>query len=391
MLALAGYAREAKDDRSPPATCKVERRDIVESCSEDGILEAHRIHSFYPDVGNSRLIALRVKEGDAVKKGDVLFEFDRRRVDSEKQLLQAKLDAAEIKLGLLGERRTGAEPIRARQDLVRAEQQHKDAVRARDIRKEMAAAGLASAADLDRLDSEAKAAELGVELARLQASEFDTHAKSPEIVDLEVQIVECRNALSELALSQQEFTGVAPFDGRIVRVNDTIKNLQSVASDVNLRFRPGLGPLLILADTSVMRVLTHFFERDVARIRTGQKAYVTAPHVPGKVFEGTVTSVGELGDTMGETTTVLVEVLVNNADQLLKTGLKARTEIVLAQAEAVPTVPVEFLRRSGEETFVWRRKGAGPLEAAPVKTGVSDGRCIEIKSGLQEDDILVME
>ena len=390
-LVLAGCAREAERPADEPVTCRAERRDIVASCSENGILEAHRVYAFYPAVGENRLVKLHVQEGDIVRQGDLLFEFDKRNIEAEKGILTSKLNAAETRLAFLRERRAGTESVEARQQLVQMGQERNEAERLLEIKKEMVELGLSPDSEQQQLEARLHAAELGAELATLQLEELEKHQVSPEIADIEAQILQHRNALRQLKKKEKDFASVAPFDGRIVRINDTIKNLSSITGEVDLLFRRGHGPLLILADTESMRVLTRFFERDVARIRVGQTAYVSSKHVPGKTFEGKVVSIGELGDTLGETTTVSVEVIVRNEDNLLKPGLKAETGITVAEAVDLLAVPVEFIRNSDAGQFVWRPDAEGDPEAVSVTTGISDGRYTGVEGGLQEGDILVME
>jgi len=390
-LLITGCAQETEEADDSPLTYRVERRDIVQLCSEDGVLEAHRVYSFYPDVGGNRLVALHVKEGDSVRKGATLFEFDRHRIEADRRILLAKIEAARAKSALYRERRSGVETVQARQRLVSKRQEHTGAARALDIQKEMAALGLSPESERESAESGVQAGELGMELARLQLAELEEHAKSPEISDLEVQILDHENALLQLGEKEKHFTGVAPFDGRVIRINDTIRNLGELSAGIDLLFRSGRGPLMIVADTSIMRIITRFFERDVARIKVGQKTLVSSKHVPGEMFEGEVTSIGELGDTLGETTTVAVEVSVDNRKHLLKPGLKAETRIIVGEATGVPAVPVEFLRRSADRIFVWRRTGRGKPRAVTVDTGISDDRYTEIRAGLAEGDVLVME
>jgi len=391
VFVFAACAGEAEKPADVRMTCRVVRRDIVESCTENGILEAHRVYAFYPNVGNNRLVTLHVQEGDSVHRGDLLFEFDKENIEAEKQILLSKLRAAETRLLFLRERRAGIETVEARQRLVRMEQEQKEAGRALEVKKEMVTLGLSPVSEQEELEARLRAGNLGKELATLQLQELENHETSPEISDMESQILQHKSALRQLEKRGKDFASVAPFDGRIIRVNDAIKNLSPLAGEVDLLFRAGHGPLVILADTASMRVLTRFFERDVARIRTGQAAHVSSRHVPGKAFEGEVVAIGELGDTFGETTTVSVEVIVRNEENLLKPGLKAETRVIVAEAKDVLSIPVEFIRHSDTGPFVWRSGGAGRPDEIPVVTGISDGQYTEVESGLQEGDILVME
>ena len=70
----------------------------------------------------------------------------------------------------------------------------------------------------------------------------------------------------------------------------------------------------------------------------------------------------------------------------MRSGYSANAEIVLAEAQHVLTVPESTIEFSGKDTFVYVVKGSGKdqtYERRAVKTGLSDGVNIEIKSGLR--------
>ena len=73
----------------------------------------------------------------------------------------------------------------------------------------------------------------------------------------------------------------------------------------------------------------------------------------------------------------------------LRSGYSANAEIVLAQADKVLSIPESAIEFSGDTTFVYLVVGSPDkkqYERHEVKTGLSDGVNIEIKSGLTEKD-----
>ena len=73
------------------------------------------------------------------------------------------------------------------------------------------------------------------------------------------------------------------------------------------------------------------------------------------------------------------------SDRVIRAGYSANAEIVLEGAYGVPAVPEACIEFSGDSTFVQAVKAEKPLqtERRQVKTGVSNGSNIEIKSGLK--------
>ena len=72
----------------------------------------------------------------------------------------------------------------------------------------------------------------------------------------------------------------APLKGSVLQVNAKVGELSSPQSEL---------PLVMLGDTSALRVKAEVEERDVAKVKLGQKVFVRSEAYPGKDFEGTVT------------------------------------------------------------------------------------------------------
>ena len=76
------------------------------------------------------------------------------------------------------------------------------------------------------------------------------------------------------------------------------------------------------------------------------------------------------------------------SDHFIRSGYSANAEIVLETAFQVLSIPESALDFDGDDTYVFRKKADGGYERVQVETGLSDGVNIEIKSGLQQGDIL---
>ena len=71
----------------------------------------------------------------------------------------------------------------------------------------------------------------------------------------------------------------------------------------------------------------------------------------------------------------------------IRSGYSANAQIVLAQAKRVMTLPESAIEFVGDSTFVYVVEGKGEKVSytrTPVKTGLSDGLNIEIKSGISK-------
>ena len=72
----------------------------------------------------------------------------------------------------------------------------------------------------------------------------------------------------------------------------------------------------------------------------------------------------------------------------IRSGYSANAEIILARADKVLTIPESCIEFSGDSTFVYVENGNQKFERKEVKTGLSDGIYIEIKSGLKANEVI---
>ena len=84
-----------------------------------------------------------------------------------------------------------------------------------------------------------------------------------------------------------------------------------------------------------------------------------------------------------------VEVMVDNPDGILKAGMTAEAVVPLERRQSVVAVPVDALVDQGEETFVYVVEGGRALRR-PVETGILDGDQVEIVSGLDPGETVVV-
>ena len=77
----------------------------------------------------------------------------------------------------------------------------------------------------------------------------------------------------------------------------------------------------------------------------------------------------------------------SGGEHTIRSGYSANAEIVLEHADSVLTIPESALEFSSDSTFVYLKSGEG-YTRIPITTGLSDGLSIEVKSGLNEGDVV---
>ncbi len=224
---------------------------------------------------------LCVRENQAVRQGDLLFELDARAFRLAVELMQARratlfstIEAAErdvaagettAKIAQANIERARAAQGLARKTLERITPMHAEGYVA-DEEYDAAVTALAQA------DADVTAAVQALVEAELRVPDIEPLRRELKSLDVEL-------ALAELELSH---TAVhAPFDGRVL-------NLQIREGQVAA---PGV-PLFTLLDTSTWHVTAKYRETDLHAIHPGDPADIRLPAYPDRTFTGTVESIG---------------------------------------------------------------------------------------------------
>ena len=172
-----------------------------------------------------------------------------------------------------------------------------------------------------------------------------------------------------------QITLFAPIAGRIVANEAVLGALVDASTEI-----------LKVIDTSVLWADAQVYEKDLAKIRIGQKVDVTVPAYRDKVFHGEVSYIGSLVDEEMRTITVRAE--VENPDDLLKPGMFADIEIHLNGDSAMLVVPCDAILQDGDAKIVFVRNGE-VYERREIETGSLDGTYRQILGGLDEGEKVV--
>jgi multidrug efflux pump subunit AcrA (membrane-fusion protein) len=363
---------------------------MVRQCREDGVIMATRVLDVAPPC-NEVLRSLLVRGGDHVKKGDTLAQFDTTRFDRDIRVLEAQERATSLRLEFLLRQRKTVQPLQAQGHLAEARHTQTEARENLAIQQELTTAGLAPSNSLARALGQLESAKLRVKLTEEQIREMQDHDISPEIAEIRASLTRTGVELDRLKELRAKCTVTAPFDGTIMMISEIVRSVNAPLEDLDLRPASYGTPLLSIADISKVRVMASFFENDVAELRVGQRAVITASHVSGRTMEGIVTAIGHVGKVHGRTSTLTVEVVVENQDELLTPGLTAQIRIVVGEKQNALAVPAECVFGSSESAFVWTLDKDNRKQKKAISIGLSDGDYVEVVSGLTEDDMVVVE
>jgi Cu(I)/Ag(I) efflux system membrane fusion protein len=169
----------------------------------------------------------------------------------------------------------------------------------------------------------------------------------------------------------------APQDGVVLERN--VVNGQA--------FRAG-DVLFRIADHSVVWVMADVAEGDIGALKPEQPVKVTTRAHPGRVFTGKIAVV--YPHLMKETRTVRVRIELPNPDLALLPDMYADVEIATGSEEPVVTVPASAVIDSGERQVVILDRGEGRFEPRAVKLGRRGDGYVEVTSGVEDGDSVVV-
>lgn len=198
--------------------------------------------------------------------------------------------------------------------------------------------------------------------------------------DLENKIEEIRRLEMDLLdlQSQTEMLEVrAPMDGIVANIE----------KQPGQTLQPGewFG---YIYNTSDMRLWGQVDDVDVLLVQQGAPVQVTVDALPGKAFEGQV----EMVDTMGTDQNGIARFGVNIkviGSVELRPGMQGKAHVEAGSAKNVLLVPLEAIFEEDGKPKIEILQPDGTPKVVPVQLGLMNHRLAEVKSGLQEDQLVI--
>ena len=148
------------------------------------------------------------------------------------------------------------------------------------------------------------------------------------------------------------------------------------------------GTIVRLADLSTLWAEAQVYTSQLAQLRRTGTALVQFPDLPEKQpMQGTIDFVNPEIDP--DTRINLVRITISNKDHLLKPGMPAYVTIKDPQRKTL-TLPIDAVLRNGKMAVVWVETAQNTFKSRMVDTGLEGDGLIEIRSGLQPGDIVVI-
>jgi HlyD family secretion protein len=374
VLAILGTKKE---EIKIVQTEKVSRRNITQTVTATGKIDPEFKVVITPEV-SGEIVYLPVKEGQRVRKGDLLLKIKQDQYLAQRDRAVANLQSAKASLAI---------------QKIQLQKIESDYNRIQELFKK----GLSSEAELEAIKAQ-------YETARAQVL-----AAESTVQQMEAAVKEANENLAKTVIT-------SPMDGIVSQLN--VKLGERV---LGTGFTQGSN-LMTIADLSKMVAVVDVDENDVVLISIGDTAKVKVDAFPGKVFKGVVYEIGNTAKSKGLGTQeevvnfeIKIRILDSNVD--LKPGMSCNAEIMTDTRTNVLAVPIQSVTIRGQEAISKEEKKSeedemvtvekkkedqdtkalegvfivenGKAKFVKVKTGISDDTYIEIIEGLKGSEEVV--
>jgi HlyD family secretion protein len=342
-------------------TSKAQRKDVLKSkVSASGEIRAKEQVNLQSEV-TAIITDLRVREGDSVKKGDVLLHLDPIQTRAENDASRATYEASQSEVrqqefsiltaeANLGSQRAALRSAQA--SLGQAESNYTRETNSFKRKQQLHEDGLLSREDYELAQNTARSAKAQLEVAQAQLSQAET------------QVMVSENNIQQMKTAYNGAVSRAKSQAaRLTQSNDTLRKtiltspLNGVITQLNKekgeRAVPGMmispeATIMIIADLSVIQAQLKVDETDVISLALGQPAKIKVDALPDTVFDGEVSEIGNSPITTSSASTqeakdFKVKVTLKDPSKKLRPGMSCTGDIITNTKQNVLALPIQAL------------------------------------------------
>ncbi|MCC6543665.1 MAG: efflux RND transporter periplasmic adaptor subunit [Nitrospirae bacterium] len=149
-------------------------------------------------------------------------------------------------------------------------------------------------------------------------------------------------------------------------------------------------PVVVLSDRLIVKAQVD--ETDIGRVKVGQNAFVSLDAYPGDKVIARVDHISYESKLISNVTIYEVDILPQRVPKVFRSGMTANVNIIEKSRRDVLRLPLDAVRREKDGSFVLvKEPGQGKSVSRKVETGLSDENFVEITSGLNEQDVVMVE
>ena len=366
VLALVAAAVLAGQRGTPVQVVPVTRSGIVQSVVATGRLNAPARMDIGAEV-TATVVEVRVREGNLVKKGDLLVRLSDAEARAAMQQARAALTEAR---GRATQQATVAAPV-ASQAVVQAQAAFTSAEREYQRARDLVAQGFFSQQKLDDAQRALDTARSALESARVQAQANQTSGVERVLAVSRVAQAEAAVEITQARLERLAIT--SPVDALVLTRNVEPGSMA----------QPG-RVLLTLAAQGGLRIDAGVDEKNLRTLSLGMPARAVADAYPGQSFEAQLSYIAPAVDP--QRGTVEVRLAVPKPPVFLRPDMTVSVELLGGTKKNAMVLPSGAVRDADREA-PWVLVLQGNLAVrVPVKLGLRGVGAVEIVAGLKEGD-----
>ena len=359
----------------PVRTALVEKGEVNSFLKVTGVVEANETVRVTSEImGQAKEV--KVKNGEEVKKGDILITLGDEQIKIQVAQAQATLDSVQASSDKI---KSGARPqvIKQAESALLQAKMNRDSVEENYLRmKKLFTEKAISEQQYEQAKNQYEIADVQYQSAQESYELVIEGAAEEDIKSVEAQVRQAKAAL-DMAKYQLKNTQItAPISGKVTSIS--VSSGEMISPSI---------PLLSIIDVSRIFVKVGISEKDISKIKEGQKVSLEIDAFPEEKFRGEVVSKGVAVDQISKTLEVKIEILQPETD--IPIGVFARGDILVKTNQDALIVPASALTRkkSGIYVYVIEDRVARQKE---VVLGIIQDEQVEILEGLSEEEEIVV-
>jgi HlyD family secretion protein len=373
IVVLAFYGNSKKKNVTTVTAEKITRKTIVETIPANGKIKPVVEVKISPDV-SGEIVELNFKEGDHIKRGDLIIKIKQDVYISMRDRAEASLNSVKAQLTQL------------QAQFVQIEQAYN---RTKTLYEQKA---------LSEAEYESSQSQYRMAKEQIKSAEFNVKSASAALKEAEENLIKT--------------VIYAPMDGIISKMSvekgERVVGTSQMAGTEMLR----------IANFEDMEVLVDVNENDIIRINQGDTASIEVDAYPNRKFTGLVTQIANsaknIGSAIEQVTNFEVKVyilaesyadLAESGKNPFRPGMSASVSIQTARKDSILTIPLQAITTRTdliadsikknmsisdilEQVFIVKEDNT--VEVRTITTGIQDLSSIEVLTGLQEGESIVI-
>ncbi len=348
------------------STSPIIKKKLNEIISLTGSLEADEKSDVSSNVSGI-LSSINCERGDVIEKGFIIARLDSKDAENALDLGEAQLESLRVRLGI---KNSKDEFIIEKQPEVAAAKSSLDLAES-DFKRysELLNSKTISQSEFDKKDTEYKTAK-----NRYDQTLYQTAQLYQSYLAENARIKILKKAVQDTIIK-------APFSGIVAEKYVSSGERVSPGG-------PGNGGKIInLVKVNPLRLLITVSQQYVAYIKEGQTVNFKVEGFSGREFSGKVRYIGPSLESSSRS--LIVEAVVENKDRILRPGLFATAQLILEKENEGLFVPVSALKKEIDIVKIFKVE-KGYIKESVVETGAYEKDLVRIISGINENDIVVL-